>query len=44
MSAAAERKGMTDARYAEMLAVVGPANQTNRLAIGGQLPVDDSLK
>jgi AhpD family alkylhydroperoxidase len=41
---AAERKGMTEAQYAEMLAVVGLASETNRLAIGYQIPIDDSLK
>jgi len=43
-AAAAQGKGMTDAQYAEMLAVVGLANETNRLAIGYQVPVDDSLR
>jgi hypothetical protein len=27
-----------------MLAVVGLANETNRLAIGYQVPIDDSLR
>ena len=43
-AAGAQRKGMTDAQYAEMLAVVGLANETNRLAIGYQVPIDDSLR
>jgi AhpD family alkylhydroperoxidase len=43
-AAAARGKGMTEAQYAELLAVVGLANETNRLAIGYQIPVDDSLR
>ncbi|MBK1699282.1 carboxymuconolactone decarboxylase family protein [Rhodovibrio salinarum] len=43
-AAAAQRKGLTEAQYTEMLAVVGLANETNRLAVGYQVPVDDSLK
>lgn len=43
-TAGARAKGMTDAQLAELLAVVGLANQTNRLANGYQVPVDDSFK
>jgi AhpD family alkylhydroperoxidase len=39
-TAAARAKGMTDAQFAELLAVVGLANETNRLANGYQIPVD----
>ena len=39
-TAAARAKGMTDAQYAELLAVVGLANETNRLAEGYRMPVD----
>jgi AhpD family alkylhydroperoxidase len=39
-SAAARAKGMTDAQFAELLAVVGLANETNRLAHGYDVPVD----
>jgi AhpD family alkylhydroperoxidase len=39
-SAAARAKGMTDAQFAELLAVVGLANETNRLANGYRIPVD----
>jgi len=42
-AAAARKKGMTEAQFAELLAVVGLANQTNRLAVGYQVPVDDGL-
>ena len=33
-------KGMTDAQFAELLAVVGLANQFNRLAAGTRVEVD----
>jgi AhpD family alkylhydroperoxidase len=39
-TAGARAKGMTDAQFAELLAVVGLANETNRLANGYQIPVD----
>lgn len=39
-SASARAKGMTAAQYAELLAVIGLANETNRLAIGYDVPVD----
>jgi AhpD family alkylhydroperoxidase len=39
-SASARAKGMTEAQYAELLAVVGLANETNRLANGYNVPVD----
>jgi AhpD family alkylhydroperoxidase len=42
--AAARAKGMTDAMLAEVLAVTGMANQTNRLANGYQVPVDEQFK
>ena len=38
--AAARAKGMTDAQLAELMAVVGLANETNRLANGYRIPVD----
>ena len=37
---AARAKGMTDVQFAELLAVVGLANETNRLANGYRIPVD----
>lgn len=43
-SAAARAKGMNDAQFLELLAVVGMANETNRLAHGLQVPVDDAFK
>ncbi len=40
-TAAAERAGMTEAMFAELMAVVGMANQTNRLASGYQVEIDE---
>lgn len=42
--AAARAKGMSEAHYMELMAVVGLANKTNRLAVGLQVPVDDAFK
>jgi AhpD family alkylhydroperoxidase len=39
-TAGARKKGMTDAMLMELMAVVGLANQTNRLANGLRVPVD----
>ncbi|MGJ7041394.1 AhpD family alkylhydroperoxidase [Shinella sp. BE166] len=39
-TAAAKAKGMTDAQYAELLAIVSLAGKTNQLATAFQLPVD----
>ena len=43
-TAAAKAKGMSDEMLAELLAVVGLANETNRLANGYQMPVDPQFK
>jgi AhpD family alkylhydroperoxidase len=43
-TAAARAKGMTDEMLGELLAVVGLANQTNSLANGYQIPVDERFK
>ena len=43
-TAAARKAGMTDAMLAELMAVVGMANQTNRLASGYQVEIDDQFK
>jgi len=40
-TAGAKAKGMTDEQLGELLAVVGLANETNRLAIGYGVPVDE---
>ena len=39
-TAAARKAGMTDAMLAELLAVVGMANETNRLANGYRVEID----
>jgi alkylhydroperoxidase family enzyme len=43
-TAAARKKGMTDAMLLELLAVTGLANQTNRLSDGLRLDVDARFK
>jgi len=43
-SASARKKGMTEEQLAELLAVVGMANQTNALAIGYGVPVDEAFR
>jgi AhpD family alkylhydroperoxidase len=43
-TAAARRAGMTDVMLAELLAVVGMANETNRLASGYRVEVDERFK
>lgn len=40
-TAGARKAGMTDAMLAELMAVVGMANETNRLASGYQVEIDD---
>jgi AhpD family alkylhydroperoxidase len=42
-TAAARAKGLTDAQYGEFLAVLAMAGQTNALATGMQIPVDDAF-
>jgi AhpD family alkylhydroperoxidase len=37
---AAQKKGMTDAMFKELMAVVGMANETNRLVAGYQVEID----
>src|SRR6266404_2553880 len=43
-TAAARKAGMTDFMLAELMAVVGMANETNRLASGYQVEVDERFK
>ena len=43
-TAAARKAGMTDRMLAELLAVVGMANESNRLASGYQVEIDDRFK
>jgi len=43
-SASARKKGMTEAMFAELVAVVGMANQTNALANGYRVEVDAAFR
>ena len=43
-TAAARKKGMSDAMLMELMAVVGLANETNRLANGLRPPVDPQFR
>jgi len=43
-TAGARAKGMSEAMFMELMAVVGLANQTNRLANGLRVPVDERFK
>ncbi len=43
-TAAARKAGMNDAMLAELMAVVGMANETNRLSSGYQVEIDDRFK
>jgi len=40
----ARKKGMTDEMFKELMAVVGMANETNRLSAGYQVEVDEQFK
>ena len=40
----ARNKGMTDAMFKELMAVVGMANETNRLVAGYQVEIDEQFK
>ena len=42
--AAAKRLGMNEAMLGELIAIVGMANQTNRLADGYRVPVDERFE
>src|SRR5580765_2723297 len=43
-TAGARKAGMTDRMFAELMAVVGMANETNRLASGYQVEIDERFK
>ncbi len=43
-TAAARKAGMTDAMFAEVMAVVGMANETNRLASGYGVEIDERFR
>jgi AhpD family alkylhydroperoxidase len=42
-TAAARKAGMSDAMFAEVMAVVGMANESNRLASGYQVEIDEKF-
>lgn len=43
-TASARKAGMTDQMFSELMAVVGMANETNRLASGYQVEIDEQFK
>jgi AhpD family alkylhydroperoxidase len=43
-TASARKAGMTDAMLAELMAVVGMANETNRLSSGYQVEIDERFR
>ena len=43
-SASARNKGMTEAMFGELMAVVGLANHTNALAMGYRVPIDEQFR
>jgi len=43
-TAAARKAGMSDAQFSELMAVVGMANETNRLASGYQVEIDERFR
>ena len=42
--AAARKAGMNEAMFGELMAVVGMANETNRLANGYRVPIDPAFE
>src|SRR5260221_1383403 len=43
-TASARKAGMTDAMFNELMAVIGMANETNRLANGYRVPIDEAFE
>jgi AhpD family alkylhydroperoxidase len=43
-TAAARKAGMSDAQFIELMAVVGMANETNRLVSGYQVEIDERFR
>src|SRR6516162_5929028 len=43
-TASAQKKGMTDAMFKELMAVVGMANETNKMVTGYQVEIDERFK
>jgi hypothetical protein len=44
LTASARKQGMTEAMLGELMAVVGMANETNALADGYQVEVDEAYR
>jgi AhpD family alkylhydroperoxidase len=43
-TASARKAGMTEAMFGELIAVVGMANETNRLVNGYRVPIDEAFE
>ncbi len=43
-TASAQKKGMTDAMFNELMAIVGMANETNKMVTGYQVEIDAQFK
>jgi AhpD family alkylhydroperoxidase len=43
-TASAQKKGMTDAMFKELMAIVGMANETNKMVTGYQVEIDDQFQ
>lgn len=43
-TASARKKGMSDAMFGELMAVIGMANETNALAAGYRVEIDEQFK
>ena len=43
-TAGARKAGMSDAMFSELMAVVGMANETNRLVQGYRVPIDEAFE
>lgn len=43
-AAAARKRGLTDAQWGELVAVIGMANETNRIVQTLRVPLDDNLR
>ena len=43
-SASARKKGMTDEMFAELMSVIGMANETNSLAAGYRVEIDEQFR
>jgi uncharacterized peroxidase-related enzyme len=43
-TASAQQKGMTDSMFKELMAVVGMANETNKLVTGYQVEIDEQFR